>query len=122
DPGQKFNAKTYRAKDYGGTKSAWTGNFRLEDKKAATTGKYEIVNVKRAIPVKSQEVSAARESDKGAATREYAGLRPFWKRGRSQDRFDSEGGTPKDDKAVGWTGDLKPMTIDDVRELLNKNK
>ena len=44
-------------------------------------------------------------------------------RGRSQDKLDKEkGGGSADSKPVGYGGDFKVMTIDDVRELLNKNK
>jgi hypothetical protein len=48
--------------------------------------------------------------------------RPFLGRGRSQDRLDIEKGTPQSVKPIGYTGDLKTLSIDDVRELLNKNK
>jgi hypothetical protein len=29
---------------------------------------------------------------------------------------------PQGSQAVGWTGGLEPMSIDDVRKLLNTNK
>jgi hypothetical protein len=122
NPSQNYSAKSFRSKEYGGTKTAWSGDFRQVDKKAPTKGRYEVANATREVPVKTKDVADARESNKGAGTREYAGLRSFWKRGRSQDRFDKEGGLPQDEKPVGWTGELKPMTIDDVRELLNKNE
>jgi hypothetical protein len=119
---QKVNPGEYRSKAYGGTKTAWTGEFQQGTKQAATRGKYEMVNATRVVPVKTKETTDARESNKGAPTRDYA-VRPFLKRGRSQDRLDAEGGLPKDNKPIGWTGDkLEPMTIDEVRELLNKSK
>lgn len=51
--------------------------------------------------------SAARDSDRRAETREFAQNRPFLVRGKSQKSLSAQDA---------------PMTIDQVRELLNRNK
>jgi hypothetical protein len=54
-------------------------------------------------------VRASRDAKKSASTREFAEQRPFLDRGKSE-------------KSVEFQRKNKPMTIEDVRELLNKNK
>ena len=57
----------------------------------------------------SSLVKASNDSEKAARSRDYADQRPFLDRGKSE-------------KSVEFQRKNKPMTIDDVRELLNKNK
>ncbi|MGI9113459.1 MAG: hypothetical protein DLM52_11010 [Chthoniobacterales bacterium] len=52
-------------------------------------------------------VSSARDAGKSYDTRKYAGTRPFAGRGKSQEALHQQD---------------RPLSIDDVRELLNKNK
>ncbi len=52
-------------------------------------------------------VSNARDSARSYGTRQYAGSRPFLERGKSQKALHAQD---------------RPLSIDDVRELLNKNK
>ena len=118
---QKPQGKEFRSKEFAGAKSAWMGDFKYSTRQANPRGKYEVPNAGRQVNTKVMEVADARESTKGMPVREFAGQRPFLKRGASQDRFDREG-TNFTETPVGWTGDLKAMTIDDVRELLNKSK
>ncbi len=54
-------------------------------------------------------VRASHDANKAANTREFAEQRPFLDRGKSE-------------KSVEFQRKNKPMTIEDVRELLNKNK
>jgi hypothetical protein len=115
---QKANTGTFRSKEYTGTKTAWMGDFQFGTKTARTKDYATKPAATKAAPVKD-----ARESGKGAPTKEYVDQqKEFTRRGRSQDRLDAEGGVPKDGKPVGWDGNMKPMTIDEVRELLNKSK
>ena len=115
---QKANAGTFRSKEYSGTKTAWMGDCQFSTKTARTKD-----DATKPAETKSAPVKDARESGKGAPTKEYVDQqKEFTKRGRSQDKLDAEGGVPKDGKPVGWSGDMKPMTIDEVRELLNKSK
>jgi hypothetical protein len=52
-------------------------------------------------------VKSARESSTGYKTRQFAGSRPFLEQGKSQKSLHAQN---------------RPLSIDDVRELLNKNK
>jgi len=54
-----------------------------------------------------RDVHAAYDADKGVATRNFVDQRHFTDRGKSQESLDRQN---------------PPMTIDQVRELLNKNK
>jgi len=119
---QKFSPKAFNAATYSGTKGAWLGDMKFSTKSASTSGKYEIPNAGKAADTKALPIKDYVYSDKAVATKIFPGQRPFLKRGPSQDLFDKEKGYPSTSKPIGFTGDLRPMTIDDVRTLLNKNK
>lgn len=57
----------------------------------------------------SSLVRQSRDADKRAPAREFAGQRPFLDKGKSEN-------------SVEFQRKNKPMSIEDVRELLNKNK
>jgi len=89
---QQFNSQTFH-----GNRSA-PENFSQQ-----ATG-----NTRRAYPTQSARGPRdASQSDKKVANRGYAGNRPFLDQGKSQ-------------KSLNQLN--APMTIDQVRELLNKNK
>ena len=91
-PGREFHAQNFR-----GTKDA-----------ASARPQREIVNANRAVPASNaRDVRAARDSNKTIDGRDYSGNREFVARGKSQKSLDRKN---------------SPMTIDQVRELLNKNK
>ncbi|MEI8342368.1 MAG: hypothetical protein WCH43_12650 [Verrucomicrobiota bacterium] len=78
---------------------------------ANTKGRYEIPNAtKKAVDNKTADTKESSDSNKGYSTREYTNTREYRERGKSQDSFDLK------------KKDEKPMTVDQVRELLNKNK
>ena len=56
---------------------------------------------------KTADTKAARDQNKTQTSRDYAGNRPYLEKGKSQKSLSRKNG---------------PMTIDEVRELLNKNK
>ena len=56
---------------------------------------------------KARDVSTNKFSTKNYATRDFAGNRPFLEQGKSQKALHAQD---------------RPLTIDEVRELLNKNK
>ena len=56
---------------------------------------------------KTADTKAARDQNKTQASRNYAGNRPYLEKGKSQKSLSRKN---------------RPMTIDEVRELLNKNK
>jgi hypothetical protein len=91
-PGREFRAQNFR-----GTKEA-----------ASARPQREIVNANRAVPVgNARDVRAARDSNKTLDGRDYPGNREYVARGKSQKSLDRRN---------------SPMTIDQVRDLLNKNK
>lgn len=114
---QKFAPKDYDTRAYGGTKGSWFGDFKFATREAGTKGNYEIPNAAKKADTKTLPVSDARENSKTMATAAYAKRdRPYL--GPEANRVHR----PITAGQVGWSGDLRPMTIDDVRELLNKNK
>ena len=91
-----------------GTKSFSTKNSRYEKMQASTATRTRIA--KADVPYATaayRGVDAARESDQAAEVSEFSGTRPFLIQGKSQ-------------KALSQQD--RPLTIDEVRELLNKNK
>ncbi len=116
---QKASPGEFRSKTFAGSKSAWMGDFKFSTRKANTSGKYEIPNLTRKADTKTVEVADARESNKSMPGREYSkSHRPYL--GREAEKM-KKAINPGQEPA-GWTGDLQEMTIDDIRELLNKNK
>jgi hypothetical protein len=113
---QKFQPKGYETKDFR-TRSHWQGDFKFSTKTAATKT-YET----KAAPTKAAPVREAREAGKSAPTRDFEpGKREAVFRGRSQDMIDQEGPVGAT-KVKGWAGDLKQLSVGEVREILNKNK
>ena len=56
---------------------------------------------------KQSQIKTANESNKAQSSRDYSGNRPYLEKGKSQKFLNRKN---------------KPMTIDEVRDLLNKNK
>jgi len=100
-------------RNYSGTREFTADEFRSRgfvagQKTANTSTRTEIQNA-AASPATppARAVRETRDARKIVASRNYAGERPFLERGKSQKSLDRQN---------------PPMTIDDVRELLNKNK
>lgn len=91
-----------------GTKSFNAKNSRYQDMQAslATRTRFAKADIPYATAA-YRDVSAARESEKAVEASEFGGTRPFLIQGKSQ-------------KALSQKD--QPLTIDQVRELLNKNK
>ena len=116
---KKFNAKSFStgdeaiSKSFGGTKGFFsrvfgTKNFARTNAAANTKPNAEIANAN--TPFTTKENSLVRPSSDAARTAgagEYADQRPFLGEGTRQKMLSQEN---------------KPLTIDEVRELLNKNK
>ena len=119
----KVRTKDFLSRSFYGADPYWAGNFQYSTANARTSGRNVLVNSTTIVDTKTKETKADRESGKESSARAYPFNREFLGRGRSQDRFDKEG-----EKALygtvplGLGGDLHPMTIDEVRALLNKNK
>jgi len=114
---QKYTPKGYDTGAFR-TKTAWDSDFKFATKDARTKT-YET----KAAPVKTAEVKDAREGSKTAATREfYDANRTSGFKGRNQALFDRDGPAAQAKIGPSWSGNLKTLTVDDVREILNKNK
>ena len=100
-------------RSYSGTREFAGGEFRsrafvASRKNANTSSRTEIQNAGTSAATQSARgVRETHDARKVVASRNYAGERPFLGRGKSQKSLDRQS---------------PPMTIDDVRELLNKNK
>ncbi|MGB8353280.1 MAG: hypothetical protein WCD79_05290 [Chthoniobacteraceae bacterium] len=105
-----------------GVNKFWAGDVKYDAKTANLGTKTVIPNATKVYATKTSDTKTARESGKESATR-AATTREYRGRGVSQDRLDREGPDAlKGANPVGSNGDLHPMTIDEVRTLLNKNK
>jgi len=111
--GAFYVQKKNNTKAFGGVRDVPAREFRGQNfrgtKEAATAkSEREIVNSDRQVPASNaRDVRTARDADKIVDSRDYSGKRDFQPRGKSQKSLDRKN---------------SPMTIDQVRELLNKNK
>ena len=99
---KQFQTGAFRTKEFG------TGASRYQDSEAKLRTRTEIA--KTDVPYSTaayRHVDAAREGSKTVEVSEVRGTRPFLIEGKSQ-------------KALSQKD--RPLTIDEVRELLNKNK
>jgi hypothetical protein len=103
---QHFSAKEFQTKEFR-SKNYWAGDFKFQTHEAAFIK--EDSADKKQYATKSAEVKDARESGKTYDSRDYAGVRGTQPNGAAQGTLDAE-------------HNKGPKTIDDVRELLNKNK
>lgn len=95
------------SKSFVADRSAPTTSFRTRDyaTKAATVPTLQSMRV---FPIKNaRDISTSAYSTKKYATRDFGGNRPFLGQGKSQKSLHAQD---------------RPLTIDEVRELLNKNK
>lgn len=103
--------KRSNSKEFGGTRdfSSWefnAGGYRGGQRKANSTSRSVMANAKRKYSTeKTVELRSAVDSNRKVADRDFAGQRPFLGKGKSQ-------------KALSQHD--TPLTIDQIRELLNK--
>lgn len=102
---QRYSAKGFATKDYRAG-NFWMGDFKFDTKRADVKASRD---AGKTYATKSAEVKEAREGGKTYGTSTFAGTREHIERGKAQGAIDAE-------QKKG------PKTIDDVRELLNKNK
>ena len=102
-----------RTKQYGGTRDFSAQQFNAQQYTQSDHPVADNASKKKAASSTFSEASktsrtrAARDQHQGQASRDYSGSRPYLEKGKSQKSLDRKN---------------KPMTIDEVRELLNKNK
>jgi hypothetical protein len=103
---KKENPKTYsntrsfsaRQFDSQAFNTSGTGNSLLAARSTVTTGAYATPKARASVQL--------RDANKQSATGDYAGNRPYLEKGKSQKSLDRKNA---------------PMTIEQVRELLNKS-
>ena len=115
----KVRTKNYSTRGFYGAKSSWQGDIKFSTAQANTKGKYEIPNATKQADTKTMPTKEAYDANKTVAVNSLSdGKRPYL--GQEAERIHK--GINPNQPNVGWRGDLKEMTIDDVREILNKNK
>ncbi len=97
-------SKKYGAKDY------WTGDYEAGGKKARTQGNYTIPNSETNVEVKTNPVKEDRDAGKTQETKDYDKNRPYLIPGKAQKALDSQQEAQK------------PLSVDDVRKLLNTTR
>jgi hypothetical protein len=93
---REFSAQQYNSRSFHGNKDSATLNTKTIHKSDLAFKTQTATGVRAAV-----------NADKKLSGREYAENRPFLDRGKSQKAFSQQN---------------RPLTIDEVRELLNKNK
>lgn len=119
----KTRTKSFRTGDFA-TKEAWGTKSEYATKEAPTK---ESWFSRLTAKTKSYETREDRQANKKTETRALpGGERAFVAQGRRQAALDKNGaaGQPIGGERTGgesWSGDIKPLTVQDVRTLLNKN-
>lgn len=132
---QKARAETFSTRDYAGAKSNSAAERAYAAGEANTKGKYKIPNTDKEAGQRTAETRELRDGTKVAATQDLRdGKRPYLgpeskKLGKSVDpktmadwRNAGNESVIYSDTTVDRIGTLKQLSIEDVRELLNKNK
>jgi hypothetical protein len=102
-----YVSKRELAKTFVGTREVSTRSYSSREWAAKAAYVPPAPASKTFATEQARGVKSARESDKDYQTRKFAGNRPFLGRGKSQSALHQQD---------------RPLSIDDVRELLNKNK
>ena len=131
---QKTNPGSYRTRDFYGAKSAAAGEKKFATREANSRGQYEIPNANKAAETKTAPTKEAWDAGKTAETKNLRdGRREFLGRESRKVRQGVDPATMGDwhgggenvtnaASSVEKFSTLKPLSIDDIRELLNKNK
>ena len=116
---QRFRTKNYETKSFQGGKNFWMGDFKFSTKDAPTKVRNEIPNLQRDLPTSAFATRTLSQADKQAATRQLPdGQRTFL--GKENDKLNVEHNQLR---LPRWSNDLRELkTVEDVRELLNKNR
>jgi hypothetical protein len=100
----------YQTRGFWGSKKNSAADQKFATSAANTTGRYAIPNSDKNFATKKAAVKDSPDAGKTYATNSYSNVHETKVRGTAQGSIDRE------------YGGKKPMTIDEVRELLNKNK
>ena len=107
-----FVPRSWWEKKYPGVKEVKpkefaTGESRFAGKEANTSSRNKLSKVDEPYRTAAYVTSQTADSDRSVPTTDYPGNRPFLLKGKSQKALSAQD---------------RPLTIDEVRELLNKNK
>lgn len=116
---QKVAPAKYETREFA-PKTSWFSRLKFWTKEAPSSGAHEVPNVSRQADTKTAAVKDARDAGKTMTVRTLPG----------GDRIYLGPERAKLDRAVdpnkplpGWTGTkMETLTLEEVRELLNKNK
>ncbi len=116
---KSFSAANYETGKFQ-TKKSWLDRFKFGTKSARLGSKSAVPKAEAAFATKVASTKDARDGAKTAAVSEMPGSdRPYL--GPERKKLDRAVDPSK--PLPGWTGDkLEVLTIEDIRELLNKNK
>ena len=98
---QFAGVKQYQPKEFATTRS------RFAEQEADTSTRNKLTKVDQPYATTAYVTRDAHDNNKVSETSDYSGVRPFLVKGKSQKSLSAQD---------------RPMTIDEVRELLNKNK
>ena len=132
---QKAHPGSYGTRDFYGSKKNWAGDMKFAARDANTHGKYAIPNADKTADSKAAPIKEAWDAGKTAATRglhdgqrEYRGPERA-KLGQSIDpmtmadwRHGAQESVVNSGTSVEKYSTMKQLSIEDIRELLNKNK
>ena len=133
DAAHQFRVDTYQSKEFYGAKANSAAQRKFATSDADTKGKYLIPNSGKAYGTKTAGTKESWDAHKQNPTRELAdGHRPYL--GKESQKV-HQSVNPKDlanwhdgqtvtysEGEIEKVSTLKPLTIDDVRDLLNKSK
>lgn len=109
--GKKMTADNYTTRSFLGIKNPWFGRKVVEPKTASLWSKSALPNADKKVDAETVKVTDFYQTDKKLMNRDAeTPTKPFLGRGAVQGAIDAE------------TANAKNMTIDEVRDLLNKSK
>ncbi len=118
---EKFKAKDFLTGAYAGQKGAWMGDFKYKTGDADTKGRGMTQKIVKEHATKEMPVKSSRDASKDYSTTETYVTRMSDFRGKSQDKIDAQG--PEAMLTIQPDGTFTELkTMDDIRNLLNKNK
>lgn len=103
-----FASTTFEAKKYNNFGNYWTGEYVDTTKKAGTKGKYAVEKTSTEVAVKDMPVKESRDARKSQAVRDFPYNHSIIFPGKSQKVLDQQ------------AQNKESLTVDQVRELLNK--
>ncbi len=113
----RVNSKSFQTRDYLAS-TYWTGDFQFETKSVVDTKGNPVEKNSGQYSTREFATDQANEAKKTRTVREYGEADKEF-RGQESPRMDKA--IDPADQSTGWRGNLDVMTMDDIRDLLNKN-